>query len=85
LRTFALKFFFFPSRNVAVPAKVQQETRAMTRGWLPEGRRARKQSFQPQMNANGPVTVQAPNEARHFQARIAGPNAASMWNVNPER
>jgi hypothetical protein len=37
------------------------------------------------MNANGPVTVQAPNEARHFQARIAGPNAASMWNVNPER
>jgi hypothetical protein len=38
-----------------------------------------------QMNANGPVTVQAPNEARHFQARIAAPDAGAMWNVNRER
>ena len=35
-------------------------------------------------NANGPVTVQAANEAPDFRARVTGPDAGSVWSVNRE-
>jgi H+-transporting ATPase len=55
--------------------------RTTTSGLTARGPQPVKEGFQPQMNAknaNGPVTVQAPNEILDSRARVAGPDAPSM-------